>query len=72
MRFQEGIVLLRRNARQGLEPMTEMCGAPLDSPLLHCPRNNVSGFDLEFAIALLDTDDLLIGFLRKHFLHDRE
>lgn len=67
----ERVVLLRRDAGHGLEPVGKMRRAKLDGPILHGIGHNVGRSQIE-PLALVDSRvDVLEDLLRQLLLHNR-
>ncbi len=66
----EGVVLFRRHAGHGLEPVGEVGGPLLDRPLLHGVGYDVGGFDVQKGAFVDGIDDLPVGGPRELDLHD--
>ena len=66
---EEAVVLLRRDAGQGLEPMREVGGALLDGPFLHGVGHDVRYLDLEGLALFHGFDQALVRGRRQTLLH---
>ena len=65
----ESIVLLRRDAGEGLEPVGVMGGAVLHGPILHGLGHHVRGRQGQLAPLIHDFPDFFIDALGQPFLH---
>ena len=69
-RIEERVVLFRRDARKGLEPMREMRGAMLESPFLHAVGDGVCHIKIERLALLHGFRKLLVHVRGQIFLHN--
>ena len=67
----EGIVLLRRSFRQGLEPVGVVCHAVLLRPLFHAGGHGVGNGAVERRTVVDNVDKLVIYACRQVFVHLR-
>ena len=66
---EEGVMLLRRDTRQRLEPMSEMGRAMLNSPILHSTRYNVGNAGVNLGTCLNSLEQRFIYVFRESFPH---
>ena len=69
--MDEAVMLFRRDAGHGLEPVGVMGRAALDRPVLHGVRHHGSDLRGQTLVVMDRVDDLLIGLVRQAGLHDR-
>ena len=66
----EAVMLLRRDARHGLEPVREVRRALLQRPVLHRVGDNVGDVHVERVPEANGLDERLVRLLGQSFLHD--
>ena len=69
-RIEKSVVLFRRDARKGLEPVREMRGAMLEGPFLHAVGDSVCHVKIERLALLHGFRKLLVHVRGQIFLHD--